>query len=194
MLFKTLGICISMIFLAFQANADTVVSYNLSVLGGSEYQYTYSVFNDGSLGPNVSIGLFDVLFSPALYQSGSLVIVTPSPLSSQWDQNILASVGTNPAEYDVFALSGGIPSGQTVSGFAVQFQWIGPGLPSLPGAQPFTISDPISLKVIQSGETTPASASGSAPEPAAFWMIAMMGAIFLAGSRRVRAFAFSRRL
>ncbi len=60
MLFRTLGICMPMIFLAFQANADTVIGYNLTALGAGEYQYNYSVFNDGSLGPNVPIQLFDI--------------------------------------------------------------------------------------------------------------------------------------
>jgi hypothetical protein len=187
MLFKTFGICMPIMFLAFHANADTVIGYNVTALGGSEYQYNYSVFNDGSLGPSVPIQLFDILFTPALYEAGSLVIVTPAPLSSQWDQEILASVGVAPADYDVFALNGGIPVGNKVSGFAVQFEWIGQGLP---GAQPFQISDPNSFNVLQSGETT----LNTTPEPATFWMIAMMSAIFLAGFRSVKALALRQRL
>src|SRR5271169_5439533 len=123
MLFRALGICVPMVFLAFQANAGAVVDYSVVALGGSEYQYTYSVFNDGSLGTNVPIQLFDIFFSPALYEAGSLDIVTPDPPSSQWSEVILASVGTAPADYDAFALAGGIPVGDTVSGFAVQFEW-----------------------------------------------------------------------
>lgn len=179
MLFRTLGICVPMIFLAFQANASVVVGYNLAALGGSEYQYNYSVYNDGSLGPGVPVQLFDIFFSPALYQAGSLNIVTPDPPSSQWSEVILASVGTNPADYDAFALSGGIPVGDTVSGFTVQFEWIGPGLP---GAQPFEISNPNTFSVLQSGETT----SSTTPEPSTFWMFTMTLAIFLAGLRGVK--------
>jgi hypothetical protein len=104
MLFRTLGICVPMIFWAFQANAETVISYGVIGLGAGEYQYTYSVFNDGSLGPNVPIQLFDIFFNPALYEAGSLDIVTPNPPSSQWSEEILASVGTASADYDVFAL------------------------------------------------------------------------------------------
>lgn len=182
MLFRTLGICMPMIFLAFQANADTLIGYNLTALGGSEYQYDYSVFNDGSLGSNVPIQLFDILFNPALYQAGSLAIVTTPLLDSQWSQAILASVGVAPADYDVFALSGGIPVGDSVSGFAVRFEWIGQGLP---GAQPFEISDPNTFNLLQSGETP----AGPTPEPSTFWMIAMILAISLAGFRSVKAVA-----
>jgi hypothetical protein len=170
-----------MIFLASQADASVVIGYNVAALGGSEYQYNYSVYNDGSLGPGVPVQLFDIFFTPALYEAGSLDIVTPSPLSSQWSEVILSSVGTAPADYDAFALSGGIPVGATVSGFAVQFQWIGQGLP---GAQPFEISDPNTFAVLQSGQT--------APEPSTFWMIAMTLAIFLAGYRSVKTLAFRR--
>jgi hypothetical protein len=189
MLFRTtLGICVPMIFLAFQASADTVISSALTDLGGSEYQYTYSVFNDGSLGPSVSIQLFDIFFNPALYEAGSLDIVTPNPPSSQWSEEILASVGTTSADYDVFALDGGIPVGDTVSGFAVQFEWIGQGLP---GAQPFEISDPNTFDVLQSGETT---LPGPTPEPSTFWMLAMLVPIALVGYRSVKAFAYRQRL
>lgn len=177
MFFRTLGIGVAMIFLAFQSNAATVIDYGVTDLGGNEYQYTYSVFNDGSLGPDVPIQLFDIFFNPALYEAGSLDIVTPDPLSSEWSQEILASVGTVSGAYDVLALDGGIPVGDTVSGFAVQFEWIGLGLP---GAQPFEISDPNTFDILQSGETT------LAPEPSTFWMLAMLIPIFWVGSRSLK--------
>lgn len=190
MLFRTLGICVPMIFLAFQASADTVIDYGLTALGGNEYQYTYSVFNDGSLGANVPIQLFDIFFSPALYQAGSLDIVTPDPLNSQWSQEILASVGTAPAAFDAFALGGGIPVGNTVAGFAVQFEWIGAGLP---GAQAFQISDPTSFNVLQNGKTMSNAGAGATPEPSTFWM-AMALAIALAGFRSIKSLTFRQRL
>jgi hypothetical protein len=184
MRFRTLGICVPMILLAFQANASTVIDYGLIALGGNEYQYNYSVSNDGSLGPNVPIQLFDIFFNPALYEAGSLDIVTPEPISSEWSQLALASVGTTPADYDVLALDGGIPVGDTVSGFAVQFEWIGQ---NLPGAQAFEISDPNTFDVLQSGETA------TTPEPSTFWMLAMLIPIFLVGYRSVNALADRRR-
>ncbi|MGA7239026.1 MAG: PEP-CTERM sorting domain-containing protein [Bryobacteraceae bacterium] len=188
MLFRLLGICTPIMFLAFQANADALIGYNLTALGGAEYQYDYSVFNDGSLGPNVPIQLFDILFNPALYQAGSLSVVTSPLLNSEWSQEVLASVGVAPADYDVFALNGGIPVGNTVSGFAVRFEWIGQGLP---GAQPFQISDPNSFNVLQTGETgeTGETTPGPTPEPSTFWMLAMTLAIFLAGFRSIKALA-----
>jgi hypothetical protein len=173
-----------MFLLASHASADTVIYYGVTTLGGGEYQYNYSVFNDGSLGAGVPIQLFDIFFNPALYQAGSLDIVTPNPPSSDWSEVILASVGTNPADYDALALHGGIPVGHAVSGFAVRFEWIGPGLPS---AQPFEISDPNTFAVLQSGETE------TAPEPSTLWMLALSISIFLAAATRVKSLAFRRR-
>ncbi len=53
-------------------------------------------------------------------------------------------------DYDALALSVGIPAGGTVSGFAVQFNWIGSGEP---GAQPFQIFDPDTFQLLQTGQT-----------------------------------------
>lgn len=180
MRFRVFGLCAPIFLLALQAKADSII-YSLNNLGGGEYQYTYSVSNNGS--PNVSIQLFDIFFDPAFYEAGSFGIVTPDPPRSQWSELILASVGTAPAEFDVLAVGGGIPVGDVVSGFAVRFQWIGPGLP---GAQPFEISDPNSLNVLQSGQT-------ATPEPSTFWIASMMFAIFLTRFRSVKTFAFRRR-
>lgn len=182
MLFRMFGVCTPIFLLALQANADTI-DYSLSNLGGNEYQYNYAVSNDGSLGTGVPIQLFDIFFSPALYEAGSLDIVTPDPLNSQWSQLILSSVGTAPAEYDALALGGGIPTGDTVSGFAVQFEWIGQGLP---GAQLFEISDPNTFNVLESGQTVQAGQT-AVPEPSTFWIIAIVLAIFPAGVRSVKA-------
>jgi hypothetical protein len=193
MRFKTFSVCVPMFFLAFQATADSaVIDFSLTALGGSEYQYNYTVHNDGSLGAGVPIQLFDIDFSPALYQAGSLNIVSLAGLNSAWSQEILVSVGTAPADFDVLALGGGIPVGGTVSGFAVQFEWIGKGLP---GAQQFEISDPNSFKVLETGETM--TSSTTLPEPSTFQTLAMVlilaFAILLAGSRSAKALTFKRR-
>jgi hypothetical protein len=79
-----------------------------------------------------------------------------------------------------------------VSGFAVRFQWIGTGLP---GTQAFSISDPNSFNVLQSGTTTAPAAP--APEPStlltlAMALIATMLASFLRRFSSVNAFAFRR--
>jgi hypothetical protein len=163
------GACL-VFLLAGHAFASTIsVQYSLTPLGGQVYVYTYSVTNNGSLGAGVPVQLFDVLFDPALYQESSLHIVTPSSLHSQWEETLLSSVPPLPADYDAFALSGGIADGSTVSGFAVQFHWLGTGTP---GSQPFEVFNPVTFQLLQAAQTSGASVS-AVPEPASSAMIAL---------------------
>ena len=127
------------LLLTVSAHAGSaVILYQTTSLGGSLYRYDYSVFNNAALGPGVSMQLFDIFFDPSLYDETSLLPVTPSPVNTEWSEQILFSVPPLPAVYDVFALSGGIPDGGGASGFAVQFLWLGQGIP---GSQSFRIYD-----------------------------------------------------
>ena len=142
------------------------VQYALVPMGGNVYRYVYTITNNGSLPSGAAIKLFDILFDPTLYQESSLQIVTSqvnNSLTSQWQQQILTSLPSLPADYDALAIGGntGITVGSTVSGFAVQFTWLGTGLP---GAQPFQVYDPSStpFQLLQTGQTT-----ATAPTPAA---------------------------
>jgi len=163
-----LGACVTLL-LSFQAVGSTIsIQYSLSPLGGNVYSYIYSVTNDGSLPGGAPVRLFDVLFDPNLYQESSLLIVTPSGLQAQWSEHFLASVPPSiPAFFDVYTSGGGIPSGHTVTGFAVQFTWLGSGVP---GSQPFEIYDPTTFQMLQSGNTFDGT---SAPEPSSFGMMAL---------------------
>lgn len=154
------------LFAAVPAVANTI-TFNLQNLGSNTFRYTYTVSNDGTLGPGVSIRLFDILFDPALYDETSLTIVTPGPLNSQWSQQILLSVPGVPAAYDAYAISLGIPSGQSVTGFAVEFTWLGG--PAGPGVQPFEIYDPNTFALLESG-TTSANAA-AVPEPSSLALL-----------------------
>ena len=141
----------------------TSVEYSLLSLGGDAYHYEYAITNDGSLGSGVAIRLFDLLFDPTQYVESSLVITTQPSLSAAWDQIILASAPGDPAAYDALALAAGIADGSTISGFAVDFTWIGT---DIPGSQPYRIYDPSSFDLLAEGVT-----SNSAPEPAALWLL-----------------------
>jgi hypothetical protein len=175
MLFRSYSLFVPIILLSFQAaSASVLVDYGVTNLGSGEYLYDYSIFNDGSLGAGVPIQLLDISFDSAMYQGPS--IVTPNPPASQWSQMILNSVGRVPMAYDVLALDGGIPVGSTVSGFAVQFDWLGQGLP---GPQQFQIYDSGTFALLQSGETT---SNGPAPEPSTFGMLAIVLAY---GARKI---------
>jgi hypothetical protein len=144
-----------------------LINYNVINLGNAEYQYDYSISNNGSLGSGVPIQLFDIFFDPTLYQ-GLSIVTPPAPAApaAQWSQIILNAVGSVPADYDALALDGGIPAGTTISGFAVQFDWLGQ---ETPGSQPFQIYDPNTFALLQSGST-----STAAPEPATLWMLGIV--------------------
>ena len=136
-------------FLGSEARA-AVIRYELIPLGGSDYRYVYTVENDGSLGTGVPVELFDVLFDPTLYDEASLSATTPALLANDWDEIFLTSSPGVPAAYDAFALAGGVADGATVSGFAVDFTWLGPGTP---GSQPFEIYDPVTFALLEQGAT-----------------------------------------
>jgi hypothetical protein len=137
----------AIILFSFQAVADSLpFSYSLVNLGGGEYQYDYSIYNNASLGAGVPVQLFDVDFDPTLYTN--LSIVTPNP---NWTEMIFPAGGGNPALFDVSSpTNGGIPVGSTASGFDVDFDWLGTGTP---GSQPFQIYDPNSFAQLQNGNT-----------------------------------------
>ncbi len=137
------------------------IKYDLSHIGGNSYQYNYTAINNSMSGAKMA--WFSVLFDPSLYSENSLTIVTQNPPASDWDELILSSGLLVPAAYDVFALSGGIPAKSSVSGFTVQFEWLGIGLP---GSQRFEVFDPTTNELIGDGMTT-ANAIAATPIPGA---------------------------
>lgn len=151
MLFGTRGFVASA-FLLMSAHAlagAVSIQYNLVPQGGNVYKYVYSVTNPA--GGSAAVQDFYILFDSSLYQlNAATAIVSPAFIQSQWAQQILGPVpGLQPA-YDAFAIFGGIPVGGTVTGFSVQFTWLGSGTP---GAQPFQIYNPTTFALLQSGNT-----------------------------------------
>jgi hypothetical protein len=138
---------------------SAIITYEVVDLGGSNYRYEYTVSNDASV--TNSIGLFDILFDPALYAEASLVNVSDLALETNWSQMFLGSGIGVPAAFDVFATTGDIGPGSSVDGFAVQFSWLGLGLP---GSQGFEIYDPETFDLLGVGTTTPRP-STPVPEP-----------------------------
>jgi hypothetical protein len=145
------GMAASFLLLAAAQTAAAAISiqYTVVPVGGNVYRYVYSLTNSAG---SPAVQLFDILFDASQYLESSLQIITPAPLNTQWQQQILHSVPPSiPAAYDALALSGGIPAGSTVTGFSVQFTWLGTGTP---GPQPFQIFDSSTFALLQSGTTT----------------------------------------
>jgi len=176
-----------MLLLSAQTAHADFVSYVLTSLGGTDYRYEYTVTNDGSLGASVAITGFTIMFDPVLYDENSLSIVTTEPLASDWDEIILSSGLLVDAAYDAYALAGGVATGSTISGFAVEFTWLGNGTP---GAQSYEIYDQDTFDLIAFGTTNLSSSiddptSPQVPEPNIF--ILLLTAAFAAiviGRRR----------
>lgn len=178
---RMLGV-LALVLLAHTQTAGAIaIHYDLTALGGDDYRYEYTVTNDGTLGAGVALEWFAILFDPALYDETSLTIVTANPPAADWDELILGSGLLIDAAYDVFALAGGIADGDSVSGFAVEFSWLGAGMPF---AQGFEIYDPVSLNVIETGSTRATVTSVPEPGTPALLFLAAIAAAMLRRKRQ----------
>lgn len=165
------------VFAALQAQA-AVIGFSVQSLGGSLFRYDYSVTHQAGDAP---IALIDIEFDPSLYLESSLNIVSDPSLAADWDQIIIGSQSGLPALFDLFALGAPLDGGASLTGFAIEFEWLGNGLP---GVQAFSISDPDTFDVLASGRTRPAVAQ-PVPEPSTLALLGLAGAIFLRRSRSV---------
>jgi hypothetical protein len=162
-MFFFISVFLGSFFTATATNAATEVRYDLFDLGLGRWQYTYEVMN---VGLAVPIEEFTIWFDHELYKS--VAIETPGPLASDWDEIIWQpNPGLNDdGGYDAFALDLGIGAGESVYGFAVSFDWLGPGQP---GSQSYDMIDPIDFSAVDSGFTI--------PEPLTFVMLSLGGAM-----------------
>ncbi len=150
----------------------TEIWYETTELGLGKWQYTYEVTNISLTKPIVE---FTIWFDFGSYEN--LAIETPEPLASDWDEivvqpePVLKDDGYYDAKTGVWKR--GIGVGQTVSGFAVSFDWLGVGQP---GSQFYEIIDPGTFETIDSGMTI--------PEPTSAVMLGLGGVLLVL--RRVR--------
>ncbi len=152
-----------------------ILDYTLTPLGGTSYRYDYTVTNDGSIAPTIS--LFDISFDTALYDESSLTNLSTAP---GWDILFLGSGIGIPAAFDAFATGPGIGLGESVGGFAVSFTWLGIGAPE---AQAFQIYDSSTFDFLGEGASTVAPPSTSVPEPGILALFGL-GLVGLALKRR----------
>jgi len=138
------------------------IEYSVNNLGGSRFEYEYSITNDALAVP---IEEFTLWFDVDHYSN--LIITTSEPLTSQWNEIILQDTGFGvPIGYDALEQTGGIPISKTLTGFSVSFNWLGIGNP---GTQFFEIINPITFETIDSGYTIPV------PEPVTLLLIGLGG-------------------
>ncbi len=146
------------------------IDYTLSVLGGSDYRYDYMLTNDGTLGAGVAVESFDIDFPTSSITSWTEIGANPG----DWDEFSLLTLGDHLFGAD--ALTGGIANGDGES-FSVWFSW---NVGGMPGNQLFTIYDPSSFDILESGLTRAASA----PLPATLLLMGVgtIGLLFAGGA------------
>ena len=136
----------------------TIIDYTTTALNGSQWRYDYVIHND-TLG---ALEEFTIYFDEALYGQ---VLNVSGPAG--WDLlTVQPDIGLPAAGYfDAMSFIGGISGSSAVGGFAVTFDYLGAGDP---GAQRFSIIDPLSFAQLDSGMTHDAAAI---PIPATPWLM-----------------------
>ncbi len=148
--------------MALQSAEAVIVQHSLAFAGGNSWLARFSITNDGGMPELAALSIYvswaevhqlSVLTSPAGWDS--LVLQPDAALLSD-------------GMFDTLALGSGngVLPGQTVSGFRIQFDWSG----SLsPQDLRFTVNDPVTFSVLDSGVTVGASPT-MVPEPAT-WLL-----------------------
>lgn len=162
----------------------SLIEYDLLALGDSAYRYEYTIVNDTPVGLGTDVQAFALQFDTSLYDEFSLTPVTAEPLANEWDERILASAPGVPAAYDALAMGRVVAAGATLSGFQVEFDWLGGR--DEPGPQPFTVYDPSTFDTLAAGVSEPRNDEAQAvPAPSGlFLMGAALLAMALSGTSR----------
>jgi hypothetical protein len=156
------------------------IDFQVSALGSSRYQYRYTVTNVSPVSSPTLVSGFTVDFDPALYEESTLLITSAG--LADWSEQILGSVDLgsgvffSPAQYDAYKIGGApLGAGDSATGFTVEFTWLGAGTP---GSQAFSVFDPVTLDVIETGPTQLDSAP-AVPEPSSITLglLALFGAV-----------------
>ncbi len=170
-----LGVVSVLSVVASPASA-VLIEYELDHFGGNTYQYDYTITNDDLL---AGVELFSVYFDQGTAEN---VSVSASP--ADWDSVALPDDGFLGATFDTLALTAGavIDLGETLSGFSVQFDWLGS---TAPGGQFFDVFDPVTFTVVSSGATSD-GASTSVPEPSGLALLFLGGSALFLTRRKMR--------
>jgi len=170
----------ALVFLLTMSNlvsAALMVDYTLTDNGANNYTYNYSV--DNTAGPDI-LG-FGVDFDVALFAEASLTLTTPAG----WDGLVLGSIpSVAPASADWENLAVLFAAGNSASGFAVTFDWLGSA--TGPGSQDFYTYD-LNYDYIDFGVTAlvaTAPGPGTVPAPGVLVLLSL-GFLGFSVSRKI---------
>ncbi|MGK5045807.1 hypothetical protein ACQ4WP_07900 [Janthinobacterium sp. GB4P2] len=161
---------LALLLCAMSAAHSSSIGYTATSLGGTQWRYDYTVSNTTLAIP---IEEFTLFFSVGQYANLHNVSTAPG-----WDVLLVQPDVAIPASgyLDALALAGGIVPGATATGFSVTFDYLGAGSP---GAQLFSILDPVSFIELETGITQPAAVA----LPSTPWLL-LAGVLAIACLRR----------
>ncbi|WP_255206381.1 hypothetical protein [Janthinobacterium sp. BJB401] len=161
---------LALLLCVMSAAHATSIGYTATSLGGTQWRYDYTVSNTTLAIP---IEEFTLFFSVGQYANLHSISTLPG-----WDVLLVQPDPAIPGEgyLDALALAGGIAPGATATGFSVTFDYLGAGSP---GAQPFSILDPVSFIELEAGSTQPAAVA----LPSTPWLL-LAGILAMACLRR----------
>lgn len=170
---------LALLLCAMSAAHAASIGYTATSLGGTQWRYDYTVSNTTLAVP---IAEFTLFFSVGPYANLHDISTAPG-----WDVLLVQPDPAIPASgyFDALALAGGIAPGATATGFSVTFDYLGAGTP---GAQPFSILDPVSFIELEAGITQAAAVA----LPSTPWLL-LAGVLAMAclGRRQLAAAALA---
>jgi hypothetical protein len=174
--------CCLLIIMCWSLSSHAVlITSDVSSLGGSSYQYDFSIENDDLA---AGVEAFAIYFDYTLFESLTFL---SSP--SDWDTLIFDVDASLPDDgiLDSLFLNAPLALGQTLSGFSVTVDWLGQG--EATNALAFDVYDAFSFNTLFSS-TTRAAPSGPITEasaPGAFVLLFLGLAVLVLRKRRFKA-------
>ena len=166
---KNIQKCLMVCSLAFGGSATalaTTIEYSISNLGGTEWQYTYTVKNDSLLTDLEDVAIFFPelwpVTDPTLFTN---ISVAGLPQPGGWTATAFQWSAIDLGGYVDFSSGTGLAPGASLGGFNVKFNYSGSGTP---GSQYFEIYDS-AFNLLDDGYTVLAGI----PEPASLSLFAI---------------------